>query len=255
MERFLWAVLLGSVEIILFASLWIALCAYAFCLESCLILQTSWPSLVVQLFVFVATLCHYNIHYLFRTADANSLRDRWTAQHRLWHAVNIVMAGAVAAGCLVWMSGTEIAIVAVAALVSLLYSLPLLPRGRRLKQFGVLKPFVLAAVWALITVWLPAHQAEPHLLFLVMLRRFVFMLVLCLAFDIRDIRKDREQNVMTIPVRCGERFTYRLIDLSLILFVILALLVEVDKGRLQVIVALCPSSAAGGFPAICTIWA
>jgi 1,4-dihydroxy-2-naphthoate octaprenyltransferase len=64
------------------------------------------------------------------------------------------------------------------------------------------------------------------------------MAALCLAFDIRDINKDRGQNVRTIPVRWGAPLTYRLIDLFLVLFVILAVLVEIDKGRLAVIIAL-----------------
>jgi 4-hydroxybenzoate polyprenyltransferase len=227
-----------SIEAALFTSFWIAACAYALTLESCLILQTPWPPVAVQVFVFAATLCHYNVHYLFRTREGTSARDRWTALHRPWHMINIVLAGLVAVGCIIWMSGTEILIVAIATIVSLLYSLPVLPHGLRLKQFGIGKPFILAAVWAVITVWLPAHKAEAHLLFLVMLRRFTFMAALCLAFDIRDINKDHRQNVMTIPVRWGKSFTYRLIDLFLVLFLILAASVELDKGRLAVLIAL-----------------
>lgn len=230
-------------QAVLFSALWISLCATALAVESCLILQVPLPDTPRLLFVFAATCCHYNLHYLFRTPDpARSVRDHWAARHRGIVQLITLAAAVPAAGMLVWFTPTELLIIAGAVAASAAYSLPLLPSGWRLRNLGVLKPFVLALVWAVITVWLPAHAGDPYLLLLVALRRFVFMLTLCLAFDVRDVDKDRAHGVFTFPIRWGKGFTYALIDVLLVAFVVLAALVEADKRRPAVATALAISA-------------
>lgn len=230
-------------EWFIFSAAWIAVCAVALCVESALILQTPWPSWQVLLFVWASTFCHYNLHYLVRDRhEALSRRDRWSRSHQFWFLPAIVASGLVASYCLLSFYPVEMVAVALMAVTSLLYSLPLLPRGFRLKQLGVLKPIILAFVWTVMTVWLPSHQADPVLLSLVLARRFVFMLVLCLAFDVRDQGKDEIQGIRTVPVRWGASFTYRLIDLLLILFSVLALLVEWRLNRPLMLLALWASA-------------
>lgn len=68
------------------------------------------------------------------------------------------------------------------------------------------------------------------------------MLLLCLAFDVRDQRKDQLQGIHTVPVRWGTQFTYRLIDLLLIIFSVLALLVEWELNRPLMLLALWTSA-------------
>jgi len=231
-------------QTLLFSAVWIALCATALAAESCLILQQPPPAPHILLFVFAATCCHYNLHYLFRTPDpSRSARDRWLARHRRWVRVLAVVAGLFAVALLARFTPEELLTVAVAAVVSAAYSLPLLPRGWRLRDLGLYKPFILALVWAIVTVWLPAHTSDAYLLTLVLLRRFVFMATLCLAFDVRDIEKDRAQDIRTLPVRRGIPYTHRLIDFLLLLFVVLAVLVEAELRRPVVALALTVSAA------------
>jgi 1,4-dihydroxy-2-naphthoate octaprenyltransferase len=228
---------------LLYSAIWIASCTLALCVESTLILQTRWPSWHILLFAWSSTFCHYNLHYFTREKHVTlSGRDRWTQAHRSWFLPAILISGGVSLYCLFHFSWMELAAVVILAAISMFYSLPLLPRGFRLKQLGVLKPFILAAVWAIITVWLPAHQADPLLLTLVVARRFVFMLVLCLAFDLRDQHKDSLQGIRTIPVRWGAPFTYRLMDVQLILFVVFAVLVEWQLNRWLILLALLASA-------------
>lgn len=228
---------------LLYSAIWIASCTLALCVESTLILQTPLPAWPLLLFAWSSTFCHYNLHYFTREKHVTlSGRDRWTQAHRPWFLPAIIISGGVSLYCLFHFSWMELGAVAVLAAISMLYSLPLLPRGFRLKQLGVLKPFILAAVWAIITVWLPAHQADPLLLILVIARRFVLMLVLCLAFDLRDQHKDSLQGIRTIPVRWGTLFTYRLMDVLLILFVVFAVLVEWQFHRWLMLLALLASA-------------
>jgi 4-hydroxybenzoate polyprenyltransferase len=236
---------MAVIHAILFSAAWIASCAVALTVESCLVLQTSFPPPRLLVFVFAATFCHYNLHYLVRTRDVSrSARDRWMTLNRKSLIVLTALMSVVAAWMLPGFNSTERFIIAGAAAVSGIYSLPILPRGWRLRDLGVVKPFALALVWAIVTVWLPASDADAYVLSLVVLRRFVFMAALCLAFDIRDVEKDRTQGVHTVPVQWGTWLTYRLIDGLLLVFVALALLVEVDKRRPAVGLVLTASAAA-----------
>lgn len=224
---------------LLYSAIWIACCAAALCVESALILQTPFPPQNILLFVWTSTFCHYNLHYFSREQlEALSDRDRWSRVHRHWFLPAILISGGVSLACLFQFSGSELVAVAFIAVISIFYSLPLLPYGMRLKQLGILKPFILASVWSVITVWLPAHQADTMLLTLVIARRFVFMLILCLAFDLRDQQKDAQQNINTIPVRWGAAFTYRLMNVLLSLFAVFALLVEWQLNRPFILLAL-----------------
>jgi len=153
---------------LLYSAVWIATCAVALSIESALILQTSFPSWHLLLFAWTSTFCHYNLHYFSREKHvALSGRDRWIGSHRPWFLPAILISGSISLFCLLHFSWMELAAVAVMTAISMLYSLPLLPHGFRLKQLGVFKPFILAAVWTIMTVWLPAHQADPLLLTLV----------------------------------------------------------------------------------------
>ena len=76
------------------------------------------------------------------------------------------------------------------------------------------------------------------------------MLSLCLAFDVRDVVKDAEQQVMTIPVLYGTRFTYRLIAWLLVSFVVFAIAVEFYLQRPWVLTALLLSALLSYW----TIW-
>src|SRR5690606_14002425 len=90
-------------------------------------------------------------------------------------------------------------ILALLGCIAVLYSFPFLPFGkkRRIKDYGFLKIITLALLWTLVTVWFPANRWEiDHGLFtLVLAKRFVFMFVLCLMFDVRDIPIDSKEHI------------------------------------------------------------
>jgi hypothetical protein len=107
------------------------------------------------------------------------------------------------------------------------YSLPVLPfpQKKRLKDWGILKLILLALVWTCVTVLMPmfyynksfkAYEVE-------FLLRFVFMLPLCIAFDIRDMETDKENSIYTLPNAIGLNNSYKLMDICLIAFCGLAI--------------------------------
>ncbi len=60
--------------------------------------------------------------------------------------------------------------------------------------------------------------------------RFVFLLMLCLAFDIRDHQVDFETGIVTLPNRIGVRNTYGLINILTAVFVLAGIVQYIRFG-------------------------
>lgn len=206
----------------------IALCATAFCMETARVLSIPLNGFPFYLLIFCATLVQYNMHYFIKkTANFHSERFLWSQSHKKLHIVFIWTGAAGALVSLFFLQLPHFLGMGVIALVTLVYSLPLLPfrKRRRIKDYGLLKILVLSLVWTLITVWLPyitSGRPFTAAFWMVFARRFIFMFILCLAFDIRDVETDRREAIHTLPVMLGERYCYRLIHILLVVFLALS---------------------------------
>ena len=107
--------------------------------------------------------------------------------------------------------------------ISFLYSFPFLPFGskKRIKDYGSLKILTITFLWTLVTVWFPVNSMpfDTGLFWLVFAKRFIFMFVLCLLFDMRDIEIDGKEKINTLAVKLGQKKSYFLAYFSLVLFV------------------------------------
>ncbi|HNQ27895.1 MAG TPA: hypothetical protein PKL92_08255 [Aquaticitalea sp.] len=99
--------------------------------------------------------------------------------------------------------------------VTFLYAIPFLPKRffmdqqKNLRDIGGLKVYVIGFVWAGVTVLLPLfHQGYPfHAdVWLTFFQRFVFVIILMLPFEIRDLQYD-SLRLSTIPQKIGVRNT------------------------------------------------
>lgn len=213
----------------IYGAIFISLCTVGLCMETSLLLDVPFNSFYFYLLVFSATLGQYNIHYYIKR-DANPDSDRffWSVQHRKTYLIlNIVGAAGVLTG-LFHLKPKNLMVLAIVAIITILYSFPLLPfkKKKRLKDFGLLKILTLSYVWALITVWFPAvtlTRVTPDFQ-VVFIQRFIFMFVLCLAFDIRDVASDSRSGIRTLPVSLGIRRSYLIIYGGLVAFVAISVL-------------------------------
>jgi 4-hydroxybenzoate polyprenyltransferase len=164
--------------------------------------------------VFFATLLIYGLDRLVTRATEDrvdmSPRHRWIEARR-GRLTALTAAGLVGTGVLALLMPLRI-FVALGALggASLMYALPLVPtpRGwRRAKSLPGLKIFLIAVVWATVTVTLPAldHRAEllgsTHLLSWT--ERALFIFAITLPFDVRDMERDRRADIVTLPHLLG----------------------------------------------------
>lgn len=211
-------------ELLIYGCIFISLCAVSMSLETSMMLHIPFNHFFFYLFIFSATLFQYNLHYYIKTsANKHSARFAWSNAHK---SIHLLFAVAGVAGMLLSLRFLtlkhDLALLGI-GIISAMYSLPVLPfrKRKRIKDFGLLKIITLSLVWTLVTVWFPViHLQKISLAFwLVFFRRMIFLFVLCLAFDIRDVPVDAREGIRTLPVSIGVKNAYLLIYLLLILFV------------------------------------
>lgn len=85
------------------------------------------------------------------------------------------------------------------------YALPVLPNSKNFRDFGGLKILPVALVWAGITVIIPFLDLRVPLtwdLVIEAVQRFIFVLILLIPFEIRDLKYDPPE-LKTLPQRYG----------------------------------------------------
>ena len=234
-------------EFILFSSLFIACCAVAFCIETNILLGLPYNSAGFYCFVFGATLLQYNLHYSAKKkAVKNSQRLQWSLQNKRIHFVLLVLGSLLILFSFFSFHLKHFIILACLGGISFLYSFPFLPVGkkRKIKDYGFLKIVTLSLLWTLVTVWFPVNtmHVDNALFWLVFVKRFIFMFVLCLLFDLRDIEIDREEKINTLPVKLGRSACYKLSYVLLGAFFILSVAQYLYLPQLPFLAAMVVSS-------------
>ena len=215
-------------EFILFTSIFVAACAIAFCMETNILLGVPFNNFSFYAFVFGATIVEYNLHYIVKKVAAkNSERLRWSQRNKNIHLILLIAGGFLILFSLFSFQLQHFFILFILGCVSFLYSFPFLPFGKkkRIKDYGFLKIITLALLWTLVTVWFPVsgHSYDTGLFIFVFFKRLLFMFILCLLFDMRDIEVDRSENINTLAVVLGYRKSYILSYLLLVVFVLLSI--------------------------------
>lgn len=88
---------------------------------------------------------------------------------------------------------------------------------KNLRQYGWLKPFVIAYVWSGLVGIYPfvflilEHQinylSNFHILDSYWLNNFIYFMIIAMLFDIKDVAYDHKKNIKTYPVLLGVKFT------------------------------------------------
>lgn len=124
--------------------------------------------------------------------------------------------------------------IAVFALITVLYAIPFLPRywfmdqQKNLRNIGGLKVYVIALVWAGVTVMLPVLNSETPFdinVWLTAIQRFLLVMVLMLPFEIRDLQYD-SLKLATIPQKIGIKNSKIIGVLMALVFLMLEFLKE-----------------------------
>ncbi|MCM4157487.1 hypothetical protein [Gramella sp. AN32] len=154
------------------------------------------------LFIFFASITGYNFVKYAGVAKLHHMR--LTKNLRL---IQLFSLGCFLAMCyLAFQLNKEVLIsTAILGLFTLLYAVPFLGRSGNLRSLPTIKVFIIALVWAGTTFLLPLIDAGNILgteILIDFFQRFLFVLVLILPFEIRDLQFDKE-DLATIPQLLG----------------------------------------------------
>lgn len=166
----------------------------------------------ITFFIFCATLLSYNLQRILnRTGKSNhSIRLQWINVHRkqLW-----LISGMATIFLLMnisMLSHRQLILCILLFVLTTLYYLP----GIAFRKYGILKPMLVALVWTNVTVVLPLmDQADTTFLLLLSIHRFLFICLLAIIFDARDVEPDSQDKIITLPVQLGLKKTKKLLYL------------------------------------------
>lgn len=219
------------IDLLLYGNFWIAAAAVAMSWQTELILTGRQWYGALSWFIFCATLCLYAAHRLIGMEKVAAFRDRGRFQIIVRYRRHILFYALLAAAGGAWaffrLSAEVRWGIIPPALFSLAYVLPVFGRQRRLRDLHYIKIFLIAGVWAWVTVVLPALSLDLERnipLWIMFGERLCFVFAITLPFDIRDLQVDAHARVRTLPALLGPAATRRLAAVALLLMLCLSFL-------------------------------
>ncbi|NCI46089.1 UbiA prenyltransferase family protein [Sediminibacterium soli] len=230
----------GLIRTVLFGNYFYGICAVALSAEAALQQQYPLNSFVYYIIVFSATVVYYTHAYIAEPATHTTLNARslWYRAHaksvRISQVV-LTLVLLVAGGYLLrqlWqpilaMHWQEWLLLLVFPLVAALYYGSVKPGAatNSLRKQGWVKPFVIGFSWAGPVTLYPLlftdlsigeHYQLTLVGFLLFIKNFMYITLLCIMFDIKDFAADHNQQLKTFVVELGLRKTifYILIPLA-----------------------------------------
>ena len=164
------------------------------------------------LFVFFATVVGYNFVKYFGVAKTHHRRLTGSLHSIQWFTILALVAMCYFG---LRLGFNTLVVLGVLALITFLYAIPILPmrlfrdQQKNLREISGLKIYLIALVWTLTTVVLPVVESGIDLssdILILGVQRFVFVIVLMLPFEIRDLNYD-SLKLATIPQKIGIRKT------------------------------------------------
>ena len=177
-------------------------------------------------FLFFATITGYNFVKFFGVAKFHhrSLAS-WLKVIQVFSLVSFIAMCYYASD----LEYHSLVVLFVCGLITFLYAIPLLPMTyfrdsqMNLREISGLKIYLIALVWTVATVLLPLIENDIVLdsdVVITSIQRFIFIVVLMLPFEIRDLNYD-SLKLATIPQKIGIKKTKASGVLLLIVFFVL----------------------------------
>ena len=217
------------VRFLLYSNIWIGLAAVAMVLQTEYLWYGSLEWSAYHAFVFFATLFTYAAHRLFALSKLE--KDNW--QERFYHiaqAQRAILVYAIISGLatlilFLFFQIKQQGLLVIPGIISLAYIFPVLKGGKRVRDIHFIKIFLIALVWAWITVVLPLSGdllvLESEIIALYW-ERALFIFAITLPFDVRDLLLDADQEVKTLPALIGIKGTRLAASIALALGFLLA---------------------------------
>jgi hypothetical protein len=157
-------------------------------------------------FAFFGTIVGYN----FVKYDALARAKKAQMRNELKAITFLSIGSFFTAGYYFFQLQTITQLVAIAFLgITMLYTLPFFPNRRNARNWAGVKIYIVALCWVGVTLVLPILNAKIPITFdfyLICLRRFIFIFILILIFEIIDLQFD-DPHLQTVPQQIGVKKT------------------------------------------------
>lgn len=225
---------------ILSHSVFVSLCAAALVVQTFSLIQqpVNW---FLAVFVFFATLGSYNLYwFLSKLSTGNQFTIAGVFKQQL-SLVMMLVAGLGAVGTYD-KTGIGYLPVAFAVFCTLLYAVPFLFQYNSIvRRAGFAKTFLLAFTWMFVTGYIPISELIypiDNVVQLLLINRFVFMLLLCIIFDNRDIASDKIKGLHSLATDINSVAVRWIVIISFICFFATVYLLRLEGITLLQSVAL-----------------
>jgi len=187
---------------ILSHSIFISFCAAALSLQTLQLLLLPVNGYLLA-FIFFATLAGYNAYWMISrfTFNRHDTVIEFIKQSRSSSLVFIFAT----AGVFICFTNLHLVMYNIITAFILLgmYAIPVMPFKQLhfTRKAGFLKTIVLAAAWAIVTTLVPLQLSIFNLgqtATLILINRFLFMLMLCIIFDKRDVAVDKIRGLQSL---------------------------------------------------------
>lgn len=197
-------------DLVLYGNFWIALCGWSMYASSCLLLGIDYKFDAVAAFCAFGTLFLYGVHRIVGISRLHQFFDvdRYAviARYKQHIQVYAIIGLLISIYCFFQFEWLTMGMLILPGLLGLGYVAPVFGEEKRLRDQNDIKIFLVAIVWAWITLLLPAveYGIDNYLLVgCLFAERCLFIFAITLPFDIRDIKVDTFGSVKTIPARIG----------------------------------------------------
>lgn len=210
-------------KFILSHSIFIAFCAAALSYQTVQLLQLD-ADLFLYGFIFFATLSSYNVYWLLSKYNYGTVF--YVAvffKKEQWKIVLLIIACGATLLCYL-QSQLYFYYVLPAVLLNVIYIIPLI----RINAFnftrkaGFVKTVLLATTWTYVTAFLPMQKAIEFIdtadLFM-LASRFLFMLLLCIIFDSRDIAIDKIRGFKSLATELKPAILHLVVLMNIVLLI------------------------------------
>lgn len=216
----MWKYLRALINLYLYSSLHIALCAGLLGIETYVVLRKE-VNLSIILCLSLGTLAVYALHRIVgikKTVKlSNQGRFKIIAKYRSHLFIYFILSSLAFVYFIFSLEKFQFILFLAACLPTLLYILPIFPKGKRLRDYPFVKIFVIAIVWSYLTIVVPVGGQLNQMLLFLIIERILFFLAITIPFDIRDLKVDSNIGVLTLVHRLGLKRSKQLAILFLLI--------------------------------------
>jgi 1,4-dihydroxy-2-naphthoate octaprenyltransferase len=208
------------------------------CIETTFTLLKKPPSLFLIAFVYLSTVIYYTYAYFDESqAGKYNERSQWYLQNKKYLKIRQLVLILITLYIAIFQIhlievfsnltiGIKIILLFAVLLSFLYYYGHLVFKKISIRNKGFLKSITITSVWVVVTCIFPiivivngnkSFNPLDYATILYFLQQFLFILILAILFDIKDLNRDHDENIKTVVAKHGIKSTIRKFIVPLVL--------------------------------------